>query len=116
MPRCWSFTVYKQCSNLQPVYSPSPRKKSRKGISCTQSINLFTVIIFGDSTFTTDEINAYLLIHLVLAVSSDFSPSFLMTGLSLKVSSLTFLKMAFFISLLCVRCVNTLRNASLANT
>ena len=33
------------------------------------------MITFGDSTFTTDEINAYLLIPFVLAVSSDFSPS-----------------------------------------
>ena len=42
---------------------------------CTQAINLFIVIIFGDSTFTTDELNAYLLSHSLLAVSSDFSPS-----------------------------------------
>ena len=28
-----------------------------------------------DSTFTTDELNAYLLSHSLLAVSSDFSPS-----------------------------------------
>ena len=33
------------------------------------------MIIFGDSTFTTDELNAYLLSHSLLAVSSDFSPS-----------------------------------------
>ena len=38
-------------------------------------INLFTVIIFGDSAFTTDELNAYLLFHSLLSVSSDFSPS-----------------------------------------
>ena len=31
--------------------------------------------IFGDSTFTTDELNACLLFHSLLAVSSDFSPS-----------------------------------------
>ena len=49
----------------------SPRGES----GCTQAINLFTVIIFGDSTFTTDELNAYLLFHSLLAVSSDFSPS-----------------------------------------
>ena len=42
---------------------------------CAQAINLFTVIIFGNSTFTTDERNAYLLSHSLLAVSSDFSPS-----------------------------------------
>ena len=33
------------------------------------------MITFGDSTFTTDEINVYLLIPFVLAVSSDFSSS-----------------------------------------
>lgn len=33
------------------------------------------MITFGDSAFTTDEINAYLLIPFVLAVSSDFSLS-----------------------------------------
>ena len=38
-------------------------------------MNLFTLIIFGDSTFTKDEVNAYLLFHSLLAVSSDFSPS-----------------------------------------
>ena len=44
--------------------------------SCTQALNLFTVMIFGeDSTFTTDKLNAYLLFHSLLAVSSDFSPS-----------------------------------------
>ena len=60
----------------QPVYSPSLLGKNRgRGLPCTQAINLFTVITFGDSTFTTDEINAYLLIPFVLAVSSDFSPS-----------------------------------------
>ena len=76
MPRCWSFIVYKQGSNLSASVQPlSPRKKSRKGLPCTQAINLFIVITFGDSTFTTDEINAYLLIPAVLAVSSDFSPS-----------------------------------------
>ena len=42
---------------------------------CAQAINLFTVIIFGNTTFTTDELNAYLLFHSLLAVSSDFSPS-----------------------------------------
>ena len=42
---------------------------------CTQAINLFIVIIFGDSTFTTDELNAYLLFHSLLSVSGDFSPS-----------------------------------------
>ena len=31
--------------------------------------------MFGDSTFTTDEVNAYLLFHSLLSVSSDFSPS-----------------------------------------
>ena len=33
------------------------------------------MIIFGDSTFTTDELNPYLFFHSLLAVSSDFSPS-----------------------------------------
>ena len=33
------------------------------------------MIIFGDSTFTTDGLNACLLFHSLLAVSSDFSPS-----------------------------------------
>ena len=33
------------------------------------------MINFRDSTFTTDERNAYLLFHSLLAVSSDFSPS-----------------------------------------
>ena len=33
------------------------------------------MIIFGNSTFTTDERNAHLLFHSLLAVSSDFSPS-----------------------------------------
>ena len=42
---------------------------------CAQAINLVTVIIFGNSAFTTDELNAYLLFHSLLAVSSDFSPS-----------------------------------------
>ena len=41
---------------------------------CAQAINLFMVIIFGNSTFITDELNAYLLFHSLLAVSSDFSP------------------------------------------
>ena len=67
----------------QPMYSPRLLGKNRsfpvfspRGESgCTQAINLFTVIIFGDSTFTTDELNAYLLFHSLLAVSSDFSPS-----------------------------------------
>ena len=31
--------------------------------------------IFGDSTFTTEELSGYLLSHSLLAVSSDFSPS-----------------------------------------
>ena len=41
----------------------------------TQAINLFFVIIFGESTFRTDELNAYLLSYSLLAVSTDFSPS-----------------------------------------
>ena len=41
----------------------------------TQAINLFFVIIFGESTFRTDELNAYLLSLSLLAVSTDFSPS-----------------------------------------
>ena len=65
---------------MQP---PSPREKNqsfpdfflRGERGCTQAINLFTVIIFGDSTFTSDDLNAYLLFHSLLAVSSDFSPS-----------------------------------------
>ena len=41
----------------------------------TQAINLFFVVIFGESTFRTDELNAYLLSLSLLAVSTDFSPS-----------------------------------------
>ena len=65
------------------MYSPVSSGKSRSFPDfflrveggCAQAINLFTVIIFGDSTFTTDELNAYLFFHSLLAVSSDFSPS-----------------------------------------
>ena len=67
----------------QPMYSPRLLGKNRSFPDfflrveggCAQAINLFTVIIFGDSTFTTDELNPYLFFHSLLAVSSDFSPS-----------------------------------------
>ena len=76
--------MYKQYSNLSAyVQPPSPREKNRsfpyfflrgEGVY-TQAINLFFVIIFGESTFRTDELNAYLLSLSLLAVSTDFSPS-----------------------------------------